>query len=453
VRLNLAIFRGITISQFVLLSYVFLLLYDGALRKWVLQEQEIIVFILKDIVLVLGLFFVLVTQTVAKNISLHPAVLPLVAVYFLWIALAALNPWLPNYLVAIWGVKSYALVAITVFVLLPLAFAHSASVLQMLARGFPYIVMPICLIGIAQVFSPADSWLNRQVRDDVEAIAYFGDSNLVRVTGTFSYISGMGAFVQTACLLGFGLFLAGARSKSFLVAFGVVLAAVPVTGSRAVIVFVGAGCALMLLVAPFARLISVKTAARIAFIGGFLAFASSYALFDVWQALQQRSESTFGEANRFVTAFTNAFDYFEAAGVAGFGTGSANLGAPALAKDLIPFSWLPGNLLFEEESGRIVIELGILGWVLGLAMRFSLLFWALSLAISGANSVVRVVGTIALPVMAIAFYQGIGVFASPVWSAYVWFCFALLAMAHHENVVIRKRLDAEREAALYRTPQ
>jgi hypothetical protein len=451
--LRLTTLRTVTAPQMILLLYISLLLYDGALRKWVFPGQEAIVFILKDALLLLGLVFVLMTRVRTKNATLHPAVFPLVLLYFLWIGLNTLNPWLPSYLVATWGFKSYTLIAMSFFVLFPMAFPHCSLVVQFLTRFFPYVVLPICLIGIAQVFSPADSWLNRQIRDDAEGLATFGESNLIRVSGTFSYISGMTSFVQTACLLGFGLFIAGARARIFLVALGVVLAALPITGSRGVIVLVGGGCALMLLVASFARLIRVKTAARIALVGGVLAFSSVYALSDVWQALQQRSESTFGEANRYVTAFTNAFDYFEPAGMAGFGTGAANLGAPALARDLVPFSWLPGNLLFEEESGRVVIELGILGWTLGLAMRLALLFWALSLAIGGVNSIVRLIGTIALPVMAIAFYQGIGVFASPVWSAYVWFCFALLAMAHHENIHIRKRLDAERETAFYRKPQ
>jgi len=61
-------------------------------------------------------------------------------------------------------------------------------------------------------------------------------------------------------------------------------------------------------------------------------------------------------------------------------------------------------------------------------------FWAASLALRGAKRSVRIVGVISTPVMASAFYQGIGVFAAPVWAAFVWLCISLMAMAQFENV-------------------
>ncbi len=442
-------FANWSVPRAILAVYTVLLLYDGALRKWVFPEQEILVFIVKDVVLAIGLLLVLVMRPSARNISIHPAVLPLVVLYFLWIALEVFNPWLPNYFVAAWGLKSYALVAIALYVLIPLTFRSCDEMLRELVRLYPYVVLPICLVGIAQVFSPGDSWLNRQVRDDVEAVSYFGESSLVRVSGTFSYLSGMAAFVQTVCLLGFGLFLAGARGNFFLASLGVSLAALPISGSRSVVVLAVAGCAIMLFLAPFARLITVKSAVRIAFAGGLLIVVSAFALSDVWLALQERADSADDRANRFVTAFTNAFDYFEAAGMAGFGTGAANLGAPALTRGVVPFSWLPGNILFEEESGRIVIELGILGWAISILMRLALVFWSLSLAIKGTTSPIRVFGVIAVPILAIGFYQGVGVFGVPVWSAYVWFCVVATAIAHHENMSMRGKIEAEREAKLY----
>ncbi|MGL5001529.1 MAG: hypothetical protein ACRDAM_01150, partial [Casimicrobium sp.] len=109
------------------------------------------------------------------------------------------------------------------------------------------------------------------------------------------------------------------------------------------------------------------------------------------------------------------------------------------APDLAPISWIPGNITFEEESGRSVIELGILGWLLGLALRGALLVWAIHHALYGASKSVRAVGMMTLPVMASALHSGIGVFASPVWSAYVWFCVCCLCMAEYEHRVDRAR--------------
>ena len=139
---------------------------------------------------------------------------------------------------------------------------------------------------------------------------------------------------------------------------------------------------------------------------------------------------------------TNAFDYFEISGFLGFGAGSANLGAPALAKDVAPFSWLPVGNQFEEESGRIVLELGIFGWLLSLVLRLALLAWAARLVFKGQTRAVRAAGVLALPVMAIGAYVGNGVFAPPIGAAYYWFCVAVLAMAQFEHR--RARLDRAR---------
>jgi len=416
-----------------LLAFVLLLLYDGALRKWVFPAQEQVVFLLKDVLLIFAMGWMLATRRFMTNLLVHRAVTPLLVLYFMWILLDAFNPWLPNAAVALWGVKSYGLYAIAIPLLLSRAFQTSEDLLETLQRIYPWLVAPIGLLGIAQVLSPADSVLNAQVRGDIEALAYFGNSNLVRVSGTFSYISGMAAFVQIACLLGFGLFLGGARKPAFLLALGLAFACIPVTGSRGVVVVTVLAFAIMLGAAASSGLIQVKLAFRIAVAGVILGAGSFVMLSDVWQALQERADSTYEETDRSVTAFTNAFDYFEVAGVAGFGTGSANLGASALAADVPPFSWLPNNLLFEEESGRIVIELGVLGWSLALLFRLALLMWSLALAWRATARTGRIVGVMTLPVMASALYQGIGVFAAPVWSAYVWFCFAALAMVHFEQ--------------------
>jgi hypothetical protein len=436
-------------ADWVLACYVSLLLYDGAVRKWVFPAYETYVFVVKDVLLLLGLAYVLFTRERRTSLAVHRAVLPWVVLYFLWVFLAAFNPWLPNAAVALWGLKTYFLIACGFIVLLPLVYKNTESLLRSLVKWYPWIVIPICILGIVQVFSSADSIFNKQVRDDVEGIATFGSANLIRVSGTFSYISGMTSFIQAGTLLGFGLFLCGARNRYFLFAFGIVLASLPITGSRGIIVTVATAGTVMLSLAAATGLIPVKRAISILLIGGVLAAASLYILADVWHALEERNETSVGEANRYLTVFTNAFDYFSDAGLAGFGTGAANLGAPVLARDVPPFSWVPGNLLFEEESGRIVVELGVLGWALSLCMRAALVFWAVSLALSGLTPIIRSAGALAAPVMLIAFYVGMGVFAAPVWSAYVWFCVAMCALAQRENNELLQMRKALQTSYLY----
>ena len=138
-----------------------------------------------------------------------------------------------------------------------------------------------------------------------------------------------------------------------------------------------------------------------------------------------------------ITAFTNAFDFMGEAGLTGFGTGAANLAAVVLSGNVVPFSWLPFGGGFEEESGRIVIELGIIGWALSLGLRVGLLIWAGSLLLGGRSRNVRLTGVLALPVMALGVLQGNGVFAVPLAAVYYWFCVALMAMARYQDLQIR----------------
>lgn len=412
---------------------LFLVIYDGSIRKWLLPGAEQIVFIAKDALLVTALFLWLVLRGGKPLARLHPWVRLLFALYAYWVVLRVFSASLPNLLVGLWGVKSHLLYA-SVLLLLPLAYPKLEDLFAMFEKIYPWVVIPVCSLAFAQVLAPADSFLNQQVKDGTEAVAYFGDAGLVRVTGTFSYISGMAAFVQATCLLGMALYLGGARSRLFLVGLGFVFAALPVTGSRAVVAVVMVGAAVLLAAAKVSGAVGLKTVVRVVFVLAVLGAVSLYTQQDTWQAFSQRVEGSRGDQNRTFTAFTSSFDFMEVAGLTGFGTGAANLGAVALSGNVVPFSWLPFGGAFEEESGRIVIELGIIGWALSVGLRVGLLIWAGALTLTGGSRTVRNVGVLALPVMALGVQQGNGVFAVPLAALYYWFCVALMAMARHQDL-------------------
>lgn len=422
--------------------FLLLLIYDGALRKWVLPNAQQILFIAKDVLLLGVLVYAMLNFRRASTFKMLPAAGVLFALYAAWVLLESGNFSLPSYLVGIWGLKAHLLYA-SLILLLPLAFNTLDDLLRTLVKIFPWMVVPVCALAFVQLASPADSFINLALKGGAEGTAYFGEAGLVRVTGSFSYISGMGSFIQAVTLLGVGLFLAGARSRMFLVGLGFVLATLPATGSRAVIVVVAVSAIIMLVAALTSRLIGTRMAIRIVVVMTILGAVSFQTQDTAWLALQQRAEGARYDENRIFTAFTNAFNFFDVAGFFGFGSGSANLASPALVKDMTPFSWLPVGDRFEEESGRLVLELGVLGWLISLAMRVAFFFWATLLVTRGRTRTVRVAAVLALPVMALGMYVGNGVFAPPVGAVYYWFCVALLAMAQFENrqaLVQRARL-------------
>ena len=433
-----------------LLVFLFLLIYDGSLRKWILPGAEQLVFIAKD-VLLLGLLIYALSQRHDKiNASIQPESKALFTLYAWWVLLEVANINLPNILVGIWGLKAHLLYA-SLIILIPLTFSNLDDLLRRLARAYPWIVVPVCTLAFAQLTAGTDSVINRQVTGGAEMIAHFGVAGLVRVTGTFSYISGMTAFVQLVAVLGIGLFLGGARSKSFLLGLGFSIAALPATGSRSVIAVVVVSAVMMLFAAWGSRLTSASVALRV--IASIVVFGaiSLQAQDAAWVALQERSQSageTKGDSERVFTAFTNAFDKFDAAGILGFGSGATNNGAVGLVSNVRPFSWLPSDVEFEEESGRIVLELGIFGWFISQAMRVAFFLWALNLVRKGRMRTVRLAAVIALPTMALGMYQGSGVFATPIGATYYWFCVALLSMAHYEHRQDRLQQRARRSASL-----
>jgi hypothetical protein len=209
--------------------------------------------------------------------------------------------------------------------------------------------------------------------------------------------------------------------------------ALPVTGSRAVVAVFSVVAVAMFFGGIVARIVSSLSLLRALLMLGVVVAISLSAQDAAWDAFQQRvSENREEGAPRVITAFTNAFDYFDAAGAFGFGAGSSNLGAVALAPDEIPFSWLPVRTAFEEESGRLVLELGIVGWSISLLLRIAILAWAIRLVFQGATPLCRAAAVLALPFTAIAVHQGNGVFAPSFMAVAYWFCVALLAIAQYE---------------------
>lgn len=416
--------RGLTI-------FLFLLLYDGALRKWGLPGSEQILFIIKDVTLFVLLVYVVSRGQLHRNCRIPSGVSVFIMLYATWALLQTANANLPTIAVALWGLKSNLLYASLIF-LIPVAFRSLGELRLNLEYYYPFIVIPICTLGILQIASPADSAINLSIAGDTEATAYFGDAGLVRITGTFSYLSGMAAFVQAVCVVGMALYIGGSRSKWFLLGWALALATLPSTGSRGVLVVVIASIFLMILIAMALRLTSIAALAGVVVTAAALVAVSLVFQDDVWAAAMQRAFGDAGDEARTLTAFTNAFSYFEVAGFTGFGTGAANLGAPALAPDIQAFSWLPVGGRFEEESGRIVLELGIVGWIFSLAFRTAIFVWIIWLLRPYASESSRWAVALAFPTIAYSFWVGNGVFAPPLTNAFFWFCVSLLGMAHYE---------------------
>lgn len=432
------------LALYCLALFAALMVYDGALRKWILPEYERLIYLAKDAVLVV--FFVLLASLRVRprpGTTLgapHYARVSFI-VLLIWIVAQSINPTIPNWQVAVWGLKSHLLYALIVMYVL-IACERTDEFFDRLERCYPYFAIPVCLLALAQVALPGDHFLNVQVREEAVG-ATFGREGLVRVSGTFSYIAGMALFEMIMFNVGLILLLRGVRSRLFLFSLFLVVAALPATGTRSVI----ATCALAFVVTGVggfaARLIPLSTFIRGVVVSIVLVALSVVFQPDTWQALIQRATAVDDTEQRLARAFTNAFDFFDDAGLFGFGVGSATLGALALVPDSLPYAWLPiDNVFLEEESGRLVVELGIVGWLLYMLFRLALVVWAVKLLLRGGSRPVRLAALMSLPLLMLGVYIGTGVFTTPIAYASYWLVIAGLVLAQREDTALRRRHDA-----------
>src|SRR5262249_44948531 len=155
---------------------------------------------------------------------------------FIFGCIEILNPHSPSILVGLVGVKVYFLYAPIAFIL-PYAFKSREHFLKCI-WCYLLIAIPVAILGFIQIAAGPGSFLNTYVSysEDTAVGTGFGRTyELVRTSGTFSYISGYTAFLTFIAFLAIGFNLAqGWRIKNNLVplaALTLVVGAMFTTGS------------------------------------------------------------------------------------------------------------------------------------------------------------------------------------------------------------------------------
>jgi hypothetical protein len=177
-------------SQYLLLTLVLSIVLEGALRKWFLPEVlHPVAYFLKDIVAVSAILGVV---PIPKHVGFGQYSRAALIAAFLVIP----------FIVGLFVLPSGAFLtfknAVLWVAVAPIIAKHS-SVLHpsKVSKVFFVLALLECGLGALQYASPIDSPLNRYAwagGDGLEAIALFGGQQVVRATGTFSYITGYSSF-------------------------------------------------------------------------------------------------------------------------------------------------------------------------------------------------------------------------------------------------------------------
>lgn len=415
-----------------------LVIVEGAIRKWFLPSAQDLVYFAKDAVLLAAFCGYLRDSGRLQRMKGRPSqslvlILILAALYGL---LEAFNPHLPNLLVGALGFKAYFLY-VPLLVVLPAVFSDDASLAHFL-RLYVLIAIPVGILAAAQFFSPSDSFLNTYARGGTETAATFGSSEFVRVTGTFSYITGFSSYLLCTAILLLGILASTGwrlrRQTLVYAALSLTLLGMLMTGSRGPVFSLA-------LVFPFYWLLALRERGQGAMIGrvalgiGLIVAFITYSAPEAAEAFRGRASSASDVGGRMLAPLTAPLDSFRWGGLFGYGIGATHQAAATLAGSAVPY-WTRG-ITVEVESGKVMLELGPIGFFLVYLTRVYLIFFAFRQAIRLRTRYHRTLAT-ACFLYFLAQLPAYVVF-DPTADVYYWFFAGLLMLAI--------RLDRQSDAA------
>ncbi|MGD0786526.1 MAG: hypothetical protein ABR898_00990, partial [Terracidiphilus sp.] len=206
--------------------YFLLLMFEGALRKWVLPQYSAPLLLIRDPVALLIIWEAYRTRRWPKRWSSVVGILTAGILVLCFIQLiAGGSPWF----VALYGLRSYLLP-------FPVAFIMGENLDSEDLRKFGlctlWLLFPLTALAVAQYYAPANSILNKGAFLGTEQLGYSGGH--VRASATFSYVMGPMFFVPMAAAFIFYGIADGKFAKRWFLfaASSALLIAVPVTGSR-----------------------------------------------------------------------------------------------------------------------------------------------------------------------------------------------------------------------------
>ncbi|MDX6500281.1 MAG: hypothetical protein QOG23_3541 [Blastocatellia bacterium] len=438
---------------------------EGAIRKWFLPSYGELVYFYKDglmIAVMVGYWIQRRKAAFVIKRQLTP-LFQVMAVFVLFALGVVANPKSPHILISLFGIKAYCLYMPLVF-LVPRMFPTKEKLVGFL-RWYLVIALMVAALGAWQFLDgDRDSPLNRYAFSESaaaggpQATALFSDAAgnyFVRITSTFSFVSGLTVYLPAVFALLLGLTSLGSSQvlpfKVRLIYYLVVAAVVAtafMTGSRAVIVN------LAVVGVAFFAFVSMKTAFRrlrqLIVIGGLVFLTVTIVAPQAVGGLYERAfggESQMEEGSgRIEEVFSLPFAEGEYAGAFGYGIGATQNSVPALMSRLdLTNRGERISIPLESEPGRVMVELGVVGFLLFTLMRIVILVTVLRACI--------VIRDSELKALAVAGFAGVvfpllvgGAVVNHTQNVYQWFLIGMVFALLNADQLSRARLGAVENA-------
>jgi len=210
--------------------YFLLLIFEGALRKWVAPGLSAPLLIIRDPV---AIWIIWEAYRTRKWPSRWSAVISLMTVLLVGLFVVQIIVGSNPLIVGLYGLRSYLLP-------IPVLFIMGENLdyedIRKLGTCTLWLILPMTLLELAQYLAPSGAWLNSGAYEGAAQIGYIG--NHVRASGTFSFVVGAEYFASiAAAFVLYGMVSTGFAKKWILwAALFAIIVSVPTMGSRTVLV-------------------------------------------------------------------------------------------------------------------------------------------------------------------------------------------------------------------------
>ena len=365
--------------------YFFLLIFEGALRRWVFPSLASPLLLIRDVLAVYLLFIAIRNNYYPSN-----RIVPLVFLIGVISIFTALFFGHGNLFVALYGAR-ILMIQFPMLFLIGHIF-NKQDVIDM-GKVILWLAIPMTILITMQFYSPQSAWVNKGVGDNLEGAGFSGANGFMRPPGTFSFTTGnVTFFCLVACYVFYFWLKPQLINKYLLVASSLaLLIAIPTSISRTLFfqVFIST---LFFIWAKSSQPGFLKNFSQIVI--GIIIITILFLNFDglndqigaFWERFTKANEVEGGLRgvfmDRFLGGLLSSFSSIEDKNVVwgqGIGMGT-NVGSQLLTGKL-------SFLIAEGEWGRIIGEsgmvLGLLIVVIRIQLSFNLLYKSFKRLING----------------------------------------------------------------------
>jgi hypothetical protein len=359
----------LTIKRLIWICF-WLLIVEGALRKWVIPQLSVPLLLVRDPLVILAYFLAFRSRIFPNHLFVR-ATLFLAFIFFPAGLIATVFSDVSNVAVVLFGLRTDFLYLPFIF-LIPKVFTIEDVI--KVGRYFLILSLPMAALMVLQFYASPDSFLNRgaggeQSRQIVSALGR------IRPAGTFSFIVGPVFFYSLVSAFSlYGFFRRGTYSTYLLVSAAIgILIAMSVGGSRSLVL----NCSIVLAAYFLGSVLRPRMIGRSFQLLSFLAvIALCLSLLPFVNDGLEVTGSRFEVANRvedpvqrIFIAYTDTYSSIDRIPPLGIGLGLGTNGGAGLLGATGMF------LLAENEWPRVIRESGPFLGTAYIVLRILLVFW------------------------------------------------------------------------------